>query len=173
MIARRHIPFARPDENAGTLGDRRGKIPALIVDRIRRGNEGDAVRLAADGAIKIGGFRRRRDATVGVLHDPNKTGEPGRISQLFRDLMQSCFLQAKQRPDVLPFARFPARARTRRNLRAAKAKPACFRRARFWFRAENFRGCRPHKHGSSSADAAGLSRPRHRGNAVPGRARPD
>src|SRR5205807_1039643 len=63
MIARRHIPLARADENSRALLNRTRKIPARICDRIRRWNESDSLVTTADGPIKIRGLRCRRDAT--------------------------------------------------------------------------------------------------------------
>src|ERR1700741_705583 len=98
MIAGRDIPFTCSDKNSGTVCDRSGKVPALIIDRVRRGNKGDTIWRAADRTIKIGGLGRWRDAAVGALHNANKTSKPRRMSQLFRDLMKPGFLEGNSDP---------------------------------------------------------------------------
>src|SRR5438067_9615816 len=95
MIARRHIPLARADEDSRTLLDGTRKIPARIFDWIRRRDESDSL-AAANRSIKIRGLRRRRDATVRAFHDLRETGQLRRIAQLLRDLMQSRFFQGNR-----------------------------------------------------------------------------
>ena len=62
VLARRHIPFPRADENPAPLAKRPGEIPAPIMQRIRR-------RDKPSGSIKGKRFRRRGQATVRRLHD--------------------------------------------------------------------------------------------------------
>ena len=80
------------DKDAGTLGDPLGKIPALIVDRIRRGNE-----CRRSGFPGWRDRDRRPPASARCNHHAfprfDKTGEPGRMLQLLRDLVQPGFLK--------------------------------------------------------------------------------
>ena len=92
MIPRRHVPFAGADENAGALFDGPGKVPARIIDRIRRRNESDALR-STHRPIQIRGFRCGRETGIRFFHNANEAREPRRVLQLIGDLMKADLFQ--------------------------------------------------------------------------------
>ena len=82
MIARRHIPFARPNEDSGLSVRRNDEIPLLVFKRIRCRNKSDGVGVAlGSGATKnLSGFRSCGDASVGLHHNPHESGKPAGLA---------------------------------------------------------------------------------------------
>src|ERR1051326_203145 len=95
MIARRNVPFARADKNSALIVRRNRKFPAFVLQRIRRWDECDAVRVAArvSAPKNFSRFRSCRDAAIGLRDDTHESRKFCRVAQLLGYLMQPSLLE--------------------------------------------------------------------------------